>query len=85
MSDVLQVRMLGGFTVEKNGQSVGDNNNRMRKVWLLLAYLIYSRNTGVSQENYLNLLQGAGNEETADPNGRLKAMLYRVRTLLGQV
>ena len=48
MSDILQVDMLGGFSIRWNGQSMDDGSNRMRKVWLLLAYLIYTRNSGVT-------------------------------------
>lgn len=85
MSDILHITMLGSFSIEKNGRSVDDSSNRMRKVWLLLAYLIYSRNRHVTQDHYLALLQGAGSDDSGDPNGRLKAMFYRARTMLNQV
>lgn len=85
MSDVLHVSMLGSFTIELNGNKIDDNSNRMRKVWLLLAYLIYSRNHSVTQDNYLSLLQGSGSDDAADPNGRVKAMFYRARAMLNQV
>lgn len=85
MSNTLHITMLGSFSIEKNGQSVDDSSNRMRKVWLLLAYLIYSRNNHVTQDNYLALLQGADSDDSGDPNGRLKAMFYRARTMLNQV
>lgn len=85
MSEILTVRMLGSFSIEQNGRFVDDHSNRMRKVWLLLAYLIYSRNRRATQDNYLSLLQGAGGDDSADPNGRLKAMFYRARTMLNQL
>lgn len=85
MSELLTVRMLGSFSIEQNGRFVDDHSNRMRKVWLLLAYLIYSRNRRATQDNYLSLLQGAGGDDSADPNGRLKAMFYRARTMLNQL
>lgn len=84
MSDVLNVKMLGGFSIERGDQSISDQNNRMRKVWLLLAYLIHSRSDHVTQEHYLRLLQNSGGE-TADPTGRLKAIFYRARTMLDQL
>lgn len=85
MSEILTVRMLGSFSIEQNGRFVDDHSNRMRKVWLLLAYLIYSRNRRTTQDHYLSLLQGAGGDDSADPNGRLKTMFYRARTMLNQL
>lgn len=77
--------MLGGFSIRYGDGSVDDRSNRMKKVWLLLAYLIFSRNSVATQNHYLSLLQGSGSDESADPNGRLKAMFYRARTMLNQV
>jgi len=83
MSDI-QVTMFGSFSIQKNGQRIDDSNNRMRKVWLLLAYLIYSRNTGTSQERIHSLLRG-GSDDSVDPNGRIKGIFYRVRSMLNQL
>ena len=40
MSECVHVTMLGNFTLQLQTQSVSSDSNRMRKVWLLLAYLI---------------------------------------------
>lgn len=85
MSGIINVKMLGNFTIERDGMSINDSSNRMRKVWLLLAYLIYSRNYSLTQEHYLALLQGTEREDAGDPNSRLKAMFYRARTLLNDI
>ena len=85
MSDILTVKMLGGFSIERNGNCVDDHSNRMRKVWLLLAYLIYSRSSRVTQDNLSSLLRGSGSDDAADPSGRIKAMFYRARTMLNQL
>ena len=86
MSDMLHVSMLGGFTIRRGDSFVDDHSNRMKKVWLLLAYLIYTRRSRSTQENYLSLIQGAkSSEEIDDPSGRLKALFYRARTMLDQV
>ena len=85
MSSNLNIQMLGGFSIRYGGKSVDDRSNRMKKVWLLLAYLIFCRSSVTTQDNYLALLQGAGSDESADPNGRLKAMFYRARTMLNQL
>lgn len=85
MSSNLNIQMLGGFSIRCGDKVVDDRSNRMKKVWLLLAYLIFCRNSVTTQDNYLALLQGAGSDDSADPNGRLKAMFYRARTMLNQV
>jgi len=81
MSGTLQVSMLGSFTITRDGNTIDDSNNRMRKVWLLIAYLIYTRRKPVNQEALLALLEST-NGDCEDPAGRLKALLYRARTLL---
>ena len=85
MEHTLQVRMLGGFRLELAGHTLSDQTNRQKKVWLLLAYMIFNRQRLLLQENYLDLLQGAGVDESADPAGKLKALLYRARTMLNQL
>ena len=84
MQERLQVKMLGGFSIRLGDHVIDDSNNRTKKVWLVLAYLIYSRNTPSSPTDCLDLMQN-GNEDTYDPTGRLKTTLYRVRTLLNQL
>jgi DNA-binding SARP family transcriptional activator len=76
--------MLGSFSIKRGDHSVDDSSNRMRKVWLLLAYLICNRGGHATKENYLNLLRG-GDDEGEDPAGRLKALFYRARTMLDQM
>lgn len=78
------VKMLGGFSIQRGANSIDDRSNRMRKVWLLLAYLIYHRNTRLTQDNYIALLHGK-NDDTVDLSANLKAMFYRVRTMLDQM
>ncbi len=80
MAEPIYVSMLGGFSISRGENRIDDSSNRMRKVWLLLAYLIYTRKTRSTQEQFLSLTQG--NAEADDPAGRLKALFYRVRTML---
>ncbi len=82
---MIHVNMLGRFSIERDGQRIDDSTNRMRKVWLLLAYLIYSRHGTITPEGIDALLNSAGGEDSADPNSRIKAMLYRARTQLNQL
>ena len=84
MSEPYIVKMLGGFSVTHGDRVIDDSTNRMRKVWLLLAYLIYSRNSHTTPDSFQSLL-GGSNEDAADPNGKIKAMFYRARTMLDQL
>jgi len=79
----LHITMLGRFSIRKGDQVVDDSSNRMRKVWLLLAYLIFSRTVRITKDNLLQLLSSGDSE--GDPGSRIKAMLYRARTLLDQL
>lgn len=83
MSDSIQVTMLGQFSISMGTHTVDDRSNRMKKVWLLLAYLIYARERRHTQEQFLSLVQGADSSEIDDPAGRLKALFYRARAMLG--
>lgn len=52
----LQIRMLGEFSISLGKQEINDSDNRSRKVWLLMAYMIYCRNRSVSQDELADLL-----------------------------
>lgn len=80
----LRVRMLGGFSIEWNGREINDGENRSRKVWLLLAYMIYCRNRPITQEELTNLLW-VEEESSSNPLNALKTMFHRVRTMLNQL
>ena len=54
----LQIKMLGTFSLSLNESEINDGGNRSRKVWLLLAYMIYCRNRPVTPDELVNLLWG---------------------------
>ena len=83
MTDEIRVEMLGHFSIARGDGSINDQNNRMRKVWLLLAYLIYHRSHHLTPANYVSLFSSKSGDEPADA-ANLKAMFYRARTLLDQ-
>lgn len=80
----LQVRMLGEFSLRSDEQEINDGDNRSRKVWLLLAYMIYCRAHAISMNEYVELLWG-DEESSSNPLNALKTMLHRVRTMLDQL
>ena len=80
----LQVRMLGSFSIRKGDREINDNDNRSRKIWLLLAYMIYRRNHSIPQEELVNLLW-SDDEGSSNPLNALKTMFHRVRASLNQL
>ena len=80
----LNVQMLGEFSITMGEKQISDGGNRSRKVWLLLAYMIYNRNRSVSQEELVELLWG-DEEDSTNPLNALKTMLHRVRAMLNQL
>ena len=83
-NNVFQVRMLGTFSISKGDQEINDGDNRSRKIWLLLAYMIYCRNRTISQDELVNLLW-SDEEGSTNPLNALKTMLHRVRASLNQL
>ena len=81
---VLEVRMFGNFSVRKGDQEINDNDNRSRKVWLLLAYMIYCRSRSITQDELVGLLWN-DTESSSNPLNALKTMFHRVRSSLNQL
>lgn len=82
--DGLCVRMLGEFCISEGMQTINDSDNRSKKVWLLLAYLIYFRSRTISQDELIDLLWG-DEESSSNPANALKTMFHRARTMLNQL
>ena len=85
MQNIVKIKMLGKFSIEYDGQYIDDSNNRMRKIWLLLAYMLCNRSNAISSDAYFSVLNSKAGEEPLDPVGNLKALLYRARTLLDKL
>lgn len=77
----LQVRMLGDFTLCTPSARVSDGDNRSKKVWLFLAYLISRRGEAVEAGEYIDLLW-AGEARSTNPANALKTILHRARAAL---
>lgn len=81
--NILQVKMLGQFTLSLGeNNSISDQSNRSKKLWLLLAYLIYNRRRAVTQDELIELLW---NREAENAPGTLKTTLHRLRLVLDKL
>ena len=80
----VRVQMLGAFTLEANNIKLSDSDNRTRKVWSLLAYLLCHRGKTVSQKKLIVLLWGDDPAST-NPENALRITFHRVRSALNQL
>ena len=80
-SDMLKVRMFGYCSLTLGEREISDKENRSRKAWQLLAYMIYFRHRTIPQQELLSLLWGKDGKST-QPVNALKTMLHRIRDML---
>lgn len=80
----IQIQMLGSFTLRAGNSLISDENNRSRKVWALLAYLICHRGAAVSQKKLIELLWG-DDPASSNPENALRITLHRLRGQLDQL
>ena len=80
----LQIQMFGGLSLRAGETVITDRDNRSRKVWHLLAYLITRRSRPVAQNELIETLWG--DDPTLDnPESALKVTLHRARQLLDRL
>ena len=77
----IRVQMLGGFSLRLGNNEINDSDNRSKKVWLLLAYMIYRRQRSIPQDSFFELLWGS-KEGNTNPINALKTMFHRARSTL---
>ena len=76
----VSVSMLGGFTLQVDGNLLTDEINRSQKLWNVLCYLLVHRDRNVPQSEFIDLFWPE--EGSSNPANALKTLLYRVRALL---
>ena len=71
----LKIQMLGGFSLSTPSARVSDGDNRSKKVWLFLAYMIYRRGQSIGVQDYIDLLWGS-EDGGSNPANALKTILH---------
>ena len=66
----IAVKMLGEFSIQCGDRVVTDNVGRVKKVWMLIEYLLANRDKSVSQEKIIDILWSE--EECENPTNALK-------------
>lgn len=80
----ININFLGEFSIQLGSAEINDSDNRTRKVWLLLAYMIYYRSRPIPPEELISLLWGEDGR-SSNPANALKTMFHRARTTLSQL
>lgn len=80
----LKIRMLGEFSVSYGDKTVSDKDNRSKKVWALISYLICRRGRPATQRELIDLLWG-DDPSSSNPENALKITLHRARGLLNNL
>lgn len=80
----LYVQTLGSFSLRAGDVTISDSDNRTRKVWALLAYLLCYRGRVISQKKLIELLWGEDPSST-NPENALRITFHRVRSALNQL
>lgn len=80
----LYVQTLGDFSLRAGDVTISDSDNRTRKVWSLLAYLLCYRGRVISQKKLIELLWGEDPSST-NPENALRITFHRVRSALNQL
>ena len=76
----LTIRLLGGFSMERDGNVLTDDINRSQKLWSVLAYLVIHRDRDIPQSEFIEQFwQG---ENSSNPTSALKTLLYRIRAMI---
>ncbi len=78
----LKVNMLGTFSLSFGNSRINCDINRSRRVWLLLAYILYNHHRVVTKDELIDLLWSSDDKDNANPAGALKTTLHRVRSTL---
>ena len=81
---MLEIQMLGRFAIHLDGRTVSDDDDRSRKVWMLLACLVYHRGRAFSLQELTELCWGE-EERSSDPHNALKSLFHRVRAVLDKL
>lgn len=80
----IRIQMLGEFSIRTGENIISDKDNRTRKIWALLAYLICQKGRVVSQKKLIELLWG-DEPASSNPENALRITFHRARSLLNQL
>ena len=77
----LTIQMFGDFAIQSEENRISDSDNRTRKVWQLLAFLLCHKDRIVPRKELINILWGE-DSASSNPENALKTTFHRARNLL---
>ena len=84
MSDtVLQVRMLGKFTLTYGDKELNCNSNRSRVTWNILAYLLCHRGEVISTDELMAAVWKQ--DKNNNPSGAMRTAIHRARSVVSEL
>lgn len=81
----VKIRFFGTFSIEYDDRSISEGDNRSKKLWKLLEYIVANRDRHIPQEELIALLWGGNGDPESfgdNPISSLKTLLHRVRNTL---
>lgn len=77
---IIYIQTLGQFRVSIGGNSIDNSANQAKKPWSILEYLITFRDRDITANELIELIWSE--DQSANPNGALKTLVFRSRKLL---
>lgn len=76
----ISICLFGGFSMERDGNTLTDDINRSQKLWSVLAYLVIHRDRDIPQTEFIE--QFWQEDNSSNPASALKTLLYRIRAMI---
>lgn len=81
---MINIKMMGSFSLEMNGKTISEEDNRSKKMWLLLSYLILNRDKKVSADDIVDFLwEDAG--KVTNTVSAVKTTVHRLRSMISEL
>ncbi|MDD5934235.1 MAG: BTAD domain-containing putative transcriptional regulator, partial [Clostridiales bacterium] len=84
MEDLLFVKTFGGFSIEYKGITISDQDNRSKKLWTLIEYIMINHKNDLTITSMIELLW-PNDTDSASPMNALKVCLHRSREILNRL
>ena len=84
MEEKLYIKTLGGFSITYGQNTISDSDNRSKKIWILLEYLVTFHTKEIPQSTLVELFW-VNDSISSDPENALKTSLHRARSILASL
>lgn len=81
--ECLKICTLGRFSMKRGNLTIGDDNKRSQRPWILLKYLLTHHDKQIVQEDFFDIIWQDG-EECENPAKALQNLVYRLRQMLNK-